>query len=227
MTKKFYSGQGLIEYALLLVLLGVISLTTLKLSGVNISTVYSKISTALGGEPSAFVDDTFDSLSGWKAIFGPNNWKIVNGTLTTTSSGDQRLMETSNVPSDYVINTTAQLVSGSGYGVMFRLTQSGSNFGGYCFQLDPGYGNKFVLRKYSSNGSEISTPIAVANPPAGFDFYASHNVSVSVVGNTYTAYVDGVKVMTASDSTYTSGGAGVRTWSTSSLKMDDFSVAAP
>ncbi|MHC1740806.1 MAG: family 16 glycoside hydrolase [Anaerolineaceae bacterium] len=220
-------GQGIIEYVILLILIGVISAAALKLAGVNIGTAFTKISTAITGKTKTFLDDPFNNLTGWESIFGPNNWKITNGFLTTTSAGDQRIMEAANLPNDYVINTTAQLLNGGGYGVMFRLTQSGNTYGGYSFQLDSGYGNKFVLRKYATNGAEISTPIAVAKPPAGFDFNASHKVSIAVVGNTYTISVDGVKVMTASDNTYSSGGAGLRTWWTSKVKVDDFSVTAP
>jgi len=220
-------GQGLVEYVLILFLLGVISVSSLKVAGVNVQSTYDKVYQALGGKSGDYLDENFNDLTGWKAIFGPNNWKIVDGYLTTTSSGDQRIMESTNLPSDYVINTSAQLLNGGGYGVMFRLTQSGNKFGGYSFQLDSGYGNKFVLRKYTSNGSEVKTPIAVANPPAGFDFNAPHNVTVKVVGNNFTMLVDGTQVMTASDSTYTSGGAGLRTWWTSQVKVDNFNVTAP
>ena len=223
----FKKGQGVIEYVLLLLLLAVITTSTLKLTGVNLSDTFTRISTAISGKSKVLFNDQFNDLSGWNSIFGPNSWKVVNGYLTNTSVGDERIMAYGDLPNDYVINTTAQLVSGNGYGVMFRLTQMGSNYGGYSFQIDPGYGNKFVLRKYSTNGTEISTPIAVSNPPAGFNFNAFHQVSVSVVGSTYTMYVDGVKVMTATDSTYTSGGAGLRTWSTSQIKVDNFSATVP
>lgn len=217
-------GQGIIEYVLLLLLLAVITTSSLKLAGVNLSNVFMRISGAISGKSKVLLDDQFNDLSGWNSIFGPNSWKVVSGYLTNTSVGDERIMAYGSLPNDYVINTTAQLVSGNGYGVMFRLTPMGSNYGGYSFQIDPGYGNKFVLRKYSTNGTEISTPIAVTNPLAGFDFNAFHRVNVSVIGSTYTMYVDGVKVMTATDSTYTSGGAGLRTWSTSQVKVDNFSA---
>jgi hypothetical protein len=223
-TKK---GQGFIEYLIIVFFLSSIVISAMKFSGVNLGYVYDQVVQALGGGPVTYFKDDFNNLSGWNAIFGPNNWKIVDGKLTTTSSGDQWIMETTSLPADYVINTTAKLVSGGGYGVMFRLTPEGNSYGGYSFQLDSGIGNKFVLRKYVSNGAEVSTPIATANLPTGFDINTSHQVSISVIGSTYTAYVDGVKVMTATDSTYSSGGAGLRTWWTSQVQVDSFSVTAP
>lgn len=228
MDKNSKNGQGLIEYLLIIVLITMVGFLSLKISGVNTSGVFDKISSSLFGEQSkTIISDAFDNLNNWKSIFGSNNWKIVDGRLVSTGGGDKRIMLNSDLPDDYVVSAKGILVKGDGYGVMFRLTPQGNNYGGYCFQLDPGYGNKFVLRKYASNGAEISKPIAVANPPAGFDFKAPHDVQVKVVGNTYTAYIDGVEVMTATDSTYSSGGTGLRTWDSSSIAVDSFTVSNP
>jgi hypothetical protein len=220
-------GQGFLEYLLLTFLLGIISVSAIKITGVDVGAIFSKVSDTLSNKSNVVFSDTFSDLSNWKSILGPNRWSAVDGNLVTMSAGDQRIMETSALPDDYVITTTAQLLSGGGYGIMFRLTPSGNSYAGYAFQLDEGYGNKFVLRKYSTNGTEISIPIAVASPPAGFDFYAPHQITLSVVGNTYTAYLDGTKVMTATDDSYTSGSAGLRTWWSNQVKISDFSVSAP
>lgn len=222
-----HPGQGLIEYLLISVLVIMVGLVAVRLAGFNISGLFSALVGGEEAESSIIFSDDFTSLANWKSIYGPNNWKITDGWLTTKSSGDQRLMAQTNLPADYVINATAQLLSGDGYGIMFRLTQSGANYGGYSFQIDPKYGNKFILRKYAANGTEISKPIAIANPPAGFNFNAVHDVQVSVIGSTYTMSIDGVQVMTASDSTYLSGGVGIRSWATSQVKVDNFSTSAP
>lgn len=224
---NYRRGQGFVEYILLVLLLGIISASALKITGVDVGDLFTSVTNTLSNKSNTVFADTFSDLSNWKSIFGPNRWSVLDGNLVTTSAGDQRIMETSNLPNDYVITTTAQLLSGGGYGIMFRLTPSGSSYAGYSFQLDEGYGNKFVLRKYSANGTEISTPIAVSNPPAGFDFYAPHKVTLSVVGNTYTAYIDGTQVMTATDNSYTSGGAGLRTWWSNQVSVSDFSVSTP
>jgi len=167
---NYRRGQGFVEYILLVLLLGIISASALKITGVDVGDLFTSVANTLSNKSNTVFADTFSDLSNWKSIFGPNRWSVLDGNLVTTSAGDQRIMETSNLPNDYVITTTAQLLSGGGYGIMFRLTPSGSSYAGYSFQLDEGYGNKFVLRKYSANGTEISTPIAVSNPPAGFDF---------------------------------------------------------
>ena len=220
-------GQGFIEYVLIIVLVALSVIMALKLTGVSISDLYQRVVSGFGEESKTILSERFDNLDNWKQIFGSDKWAIKDGWLVSSKGGDKRIMATSDLPDDYVITTTAQLVDGKGFGIMFRLTPEGNNYGGYSFQIDPGYGNKLVLRKFVKNGVEISKPLAVANPPPGFDFYAEHEVKVSVIGNTFIAYIDGVQVMSAVDDTYPSGGAGLRSWSASNLKVDDFVVSIP
>jgi hypothetical protein len=226
---KKETGQGFIEYVLIVLMVVTISILALKLSGVEVNDLFASLSDGLfgGGRSKLIVEDSFDDLGNWTPIFGGKVWRSVDGKLVNTGGGDKRVMLTTELPDDYVVSANGVLLKGDGYGVMFRLTPQGNNYGGYCFQLDPGYGNKFVLRKYVTNGAEVSKPIAVANPPAGFNFNASHDIQIEVVGNTYTAYIDGVQVMTATDNTYTSGGAGLRSWDFSSISVDNFSVSNP
>jgi hypothetical protein len=95
---------------------------------------------------------------------------------------------------------------------------------GYSFQYDPGYyPGSFIFRKWV-NGREIATPFAVSKAP-GFDWYsAPRDVRVVVKGDTFTAYVDGQPVLTAQDSTYTSGGTGLRTWDSTQVCFDQFGL---
>lgn len=82
---------------------------------------------------------------------------------------------------------------------------------GYCFQFDPGLGNKFVVRKVV-NGKE-SSPIAIASMPPGFGVYGTpHGITINAEGSHITVLVDGVKVLDFVDSTLASGGAGLRSW---------------
>jgi hypothetical protein len=225
--QSFINGQGFIEYILIIVLVGLSVIMALRLTGVSVSDLYQRIVAGFGEDSKTILSENFHNLNNWKQIFGADKWAIKDGWLVSSKGGDKRIMMISDLPNDYVITTTAQLLDGKGFGIMFRLTPDGNNYGGYSFQLDPGYGNKLVLRKFVQNGVEVSKPIAVANPPAGFDFYAEHEVKVSVIGNTFTAYIDGVKVMTAIDDTYPSGGAGLRSWSASNMKADDFTISEP
>jgi len=95
---------------------------------------------------------------------------------------------------------------------------------GYVFQYDPGYyPGAFIIRKWV-NGRELSAPIAVAKAP-GYDWYSSpRDIEVVVEGDTFTAYVDGVEVLTATDSTYATGGSGLRNWDSTKVCFDQFGM---
>ena len=124
---------------------------------------------------------------------------------------------------DYTVTLTANMEQGDGYGVYFRTT-NGDSPEGYIFQMDPGYGDGAFLMRRWNDGSEES-PFAVAWADPSFDWYGmDRNIQVEVSGDTFNAYVDGVLVLTGSDSTYASGGIGMRTWSDTKVSFDDITV---
>jgi Flp pilus assembly pilin Flp len=228
------AGQSMVEYGLILALVVVVVVVILNLFGVSLVKVYCLIETGLkgpnGGACSmAYLLDTFDNLDNWQAIFGSlGDWDTSSGQLCTDGSGDRRLMSDVSLPDDYRVTMNSVLLnSGPGLALMFRLSPSGSNYSGYSFQVDPGYGNKFIFRRYDINGTELVTPIAAANPPAGFQWNVPHKVEVLVSGDTFTAYIDDSPVLTATDSTYSSGGVGVRAWGGTNACFDDLSVTPP
>jgi type II secretion system protein G len=132
----------------------------------------------------------FDNMSGLTPLIG--TWKIVDGQLVAPTSGG-RLAFGDNGWTDVQIDVSATLDSGPGYGVYFR-SDGKAAITGYCFQYDPGLGNKFVVRKVV-DGRE-SAPIASVSMPAGFTIYGTpHDVSISAVGDHIVAKVDGTVVL--------------------------------
>jgi hypothetical protein len=51
-----------------------------------------------------------------------------------------------------------------------------------------------------------------------------HDFDISVKGDTYTVFMDGKQILSAKDSTYTTGGSGLRSWDSTSACMGDFSI---
>ncbi|MCX6363474.1 MAG: DUF1080 domain-containing protein [Actinobacteria bacterium] len=136
-------------------------------------------------------------------------WKIVNGVLVPPTSGG-RLAFGDTGWTDVQLDVNATLNSGPGYGVYFR-SDGQAAITGYCFQFDPGLGNKFVVRKVNA-GAETG-PIATASMPAGFSIYGTaHAITISAVGSHIVCKVDGVTVLDFNDSTFASGSAGLRGW---------------
>ena len=151
----------------------------------------------------------FSSMNGLNPLMG--GWSVVNGKLVPTSSGENRLGFGSTSWTDVQIDVSATLDSGRGYGLYFR-DNGKAAISGYCFQFDPGWsGGSFIVRKVV-NGAE-SAPIASAPMPAGFKVYGvAHALTVVAVGPHIVCKVDGVTVLDFLDSTFTSGGAGLRSW---------------
>ncbi len=179
-------------------------------------------------EQKVYVYDDFQDLSQWVSIYGKNDWKIEGGWLVADSRGDQRLMNTAKLPDDYTVTVNqVQLIDGNGFGIMFRLNPNGNSYAGYAFQVDPGYGYKLLFRRFDKNGTELGKPLVTGNAPAAFGWNTPHKISVSVKGDTFKAYIDDSLVLTAKDGTYTSGGAGLRTWDSAKVKFDGFYVTPP
>ena len=157
----------------------------------------------------------FAAVAASQPIVGAK-WSVVGGKLVPPASGGSILFGDQSW-TDAQVETTATLASGSGYGVYFRATGT-TKISGYVFQYDPGVGNKFVVRKVV-NGTE-SAPIAIGAMPAGFPIYGvAHDVSVSAIGTHIVCTVDGTSVLDFSDSTFSSGGTGLRSWGGASVSF--------
>jgi type II secretion system protein G len=157
---------------------------------------------------SVLFNTDFDDLDGLTSLQG--KWAIVNGQLVPTGNGENRLAFGSPTWGDVELNVNATLKSGRGFGVYYR-SDGKASISGYCFQYDPGLGNKLVVRKVSK-GSE-SAPIASFSMPPGFSIYgAAHDIVIKVVGDKHVISVDGKQVLSFADATYKSGSAGLRSW---------------
>ena len=164
----------------------------------------------------------FAAVAAGRPIVGAA-WSVSGGSLVPPASGGSVLFGDA-AGTDVQVNTTATLTSGSGYGVYFRATGT-TAISGYVFQYDPGVGNKFIVRKVV-NGVE-SAPLAMAAMPSGFPVYgAAHDVSVTAVGTHIVCTVDGAKVLDFNDSTFTSGGIGLRAWGSSAASFSAVASAA-
>ncbi len=164
----------------------------------------------------------FASMDGLTPLVG--KWTLVDGQLVApvnksgTSTGGSLVFGDTGW-TDVQLAVTATLSSGPGLGIFFRSDgkpSAGSTTGvnsGYSFQIDPGAGNRFIVRKWV-NGAETA-PIATAPMSAAFlatMYTQPHDIRISAVGTHIMCFVDGVKVLDFNDSTYASGAAGLRAW---------------
>jgi Flp pilus assembly pilin Flp len=229
MEEKRNAGQGMIEYAMVLILVAIAVLLAIQLMGGSVSNLYCRMISLFNNQSCAqtYCQDSYSNLSGSQMYQGV--WNVSTGKLCSPTGGGvifNKCSMSATTPSDYTVAlNNASLTAGNGYGIYFRMTNTGSGVSGYAFQYDPG-ANGFVIRKWV-NGAEIFTPsLAQVSAPAGYNWYGSpHTLSVKVVGNTFTGYLDGVAILTAVDSTYTSGGTGIRTWDSTALCVQGLTVS--
>lgn len=220
-------GQGLVEIVLILALVATVTMLSLAATGVSLQDVYCRAVHAFrpnvqcGSEGPAFSED-FTDISDWYKSWG--DCKEKNGEMCCNRWGG--IFNSEFTGEDYTINLgKANLARGNGYGVWFR-AQDYNRPEGYIFQYDPGYGGgAFLFRKWV-DGHELR-PFAVQRM-RGFDWHGDdHTVQIEVNDNTFTAYVNGEAVLTASDDTYTEGGVGLRTWDRTQACFDDLSITIP
>ncbi|GAB4521798.1 MAG: hypothetical protein Fur0018_02710 [Anaerolineales bacterium] len=251
------TGQGLIEYALIIAIVIVGLLVVLRLTGVNLRDAYCQAARSLGVQacsPTKKIacQDTFDSsapgsgeegnkdgkdkgdddhkdgkgaIPGWDTSKG--KWSLQDGKMCG-GPGEGRIYNACSQAlsaSDYTVSlNSAVLDKGNGYGIYFRTSEGKYGINGYTFQYDPGYGRgAFIFRKWV-NGHELR-PFAVAPADNNFSWHDTpHDIQLVLQGNTFTAYVDGQPVVTGTDDSYATGGAGLRTWDGSNLCVDDFTI---
>lgn len=164
----------------------------------------------------------FDDMKGMAIIMGGGTIENGNLVLDHKKYWQNRVAFGDNNWKDYEITVNATLKKGNGYGVYYR-SDGKRNITGYIFQYDPGLGNKFVVRKVI-NGREKS-PFQIAKMPKNFPVHnQSHEVNISVKGDSFTIKVDGEVIFNFNDTTFSSGSAGFRTWSKSYVQFHSVQV---
>ena len=230
MQKTRGTGQSITEYAIILALVVLVVILVLSVTGVSVQKVFCSVLRGLGGSgagcSSTYCQDNFNDMANWSDKTG---WTVRNGQLCNVQNNPytpnvNSCSQARDLPSDYEVTVDfANLTSGAGYGIFFR-TQTTSPLNGYIFQYDPGLGNAFLFRKWV-NGAELAPMQPVYYPPSSFVWLnAPHKIKISAQGSLLRAYVDGLLVLSVTDSTYTSGGTGLRSWDSTSVCFDSFAI---
>jgi len=239
--KNSCKAQGLVEYALLLLLVAVVTGLGLSAAGVSIPEVYNQVITGFqgGGENGAGGEQPAclplaQAGEDWTAFYD----KFWRGGITPEGLGYQVCPLCGGlVPgftgSDYQIDLSGVQVGNvrptwNGYGVAFRSEYGKQGLNGYTFEIERVNKNAPVQIYFSKwvNGKQIKPPLSVQNLPADFDWNTPPDISVKAEGDTFTAYVGGKPVLQASDQTFTEGGAGVISNYGTQLSFSDFQVGA-
>ena len=144
-----------------------------------------------------FADDfNTGALTGWTP--GSGTWTNPGSTMQGVYASDTAWSMKSASGSNVIYEGKVNLLSGSAVGLVFRSSANGAS--SYAAILDTVQG--FKISRYSPHTILVSYPMTVQT---------NHWYTIRVVasGSTLEAYLDGVKRLTATDTTYTGGQLGV------------------
>ena len=180
-------------------------------------------------------------LASWLGISGAGSFTFdADGAIRVGGSGErQAIAEMDPMGTGRIELLGTRMGAGNGWGVVVHgVTDDRGRMTGYVFQMDPGYaGGRFVLRHRGPGGE--TRPLAVTEPPDGFDWRASHDVVVEVDGQRLVATVDGVSAMDVADLAAAAdrvgsrferteaGAVGLRLWHSTDLAVAAVQVQRP
>lgn len=163
---------------------------------------------------------TFSSLDGLDVLAG--FWSAtVDGLAPSTKVSKNLLAFGDDSWDDVRLDVSTTLRSRGSYGVFCR-SDGESKTNGYTFVYDPSSGRRgeFMVEKYVK-GKVVNT-LASSAMPKGFEAYGSeHKVSITVVGDRHAITLDDEQVLGFTDDSFSSGMAGLGTWSRADATFHD------
>ncbi len=179
--------------------------------------------TATGPVSVAFSDDFEDGNAvGWTATTG--TWSVVQDsgsyTYAQTSTSEGRTGAGLSTWNNYAVTARVKVDNFNGANRVYLCAryQDGNNF--YCASLYNSSGGTVEIRKKVSG----STSNLASKTNFGLTAGTWYTVKLEVNGSTINMYVNGTKVLTATDSALTTGGIGLITYKVTA-KYDDVVVA--
>jgi len=230
-------GQGIVEYALIMVLISLVTIGGMSAAGVSIRDVYQDVVDAFNGSGTTqalrnFYTNTFDeNMDGWNEAkwgwyFG-GRWRAQDGKLKSDRFAATFLDDLEQ--DDYTVTASGVSFDNAKKtwqgGLLYFRTDPDARTG-YVFEIEKrnnGHDAEIYFRKWS-NGYQLDPPLASAPIPAGYDFENPTDIQVQVSGDTFTAFMDGEEVLQTSDSTYSSGTVGLASNWGSRMEVDDISI---
>lgn len=233
LTRLPLRGQGLVEYALLLLLIGTAVVLGVSLTGVSLTDVYND---ALDDFRLGYSSEACAPLAqageGWQALKD----KFWMGGITGADGAYEVCplcggLLPNNFGSDYSVALNGVGVKNvrstwNGYGIAFRSSFDKNGLNGYMFEIEQVNKNQPVTAYFSKwvNGKQIRPPLSSLNLSSSFDWGNPPDFRIDSQGDSFTAYLDGAPVLSAKDSTYTDGSVGVISNQGTQLTFEDLFV---
>ena len=247
-NKEFTRYKLILGVALLMVIVGVVSLGARQSQGVRVppGAIVKSPNASVGMQKpqpipaapalpaestqAAFLDNFSTNLDGWQTVqTEAATWGARDGRLQQWGDATGEPVDVPSVLAarnitvgDGKIEAHIFPTGGSPVGLVFR----GSDAGYYRLDLNPNLPDqtaKVVLRKVTSTGeAKIAETPATAWP--GYAYSTWQLVSISMAGSNIVVSVDGTQVLTANDSSFNTGWAGVWAFANSSAQFDNVRI---
>ncbi len=229
-------GQGMVEYALILVLFVGSILLSLSVFGISVQHAFCLAVEGLGNTSACGCSFSFSDpgeLDDWAAqekyadqFYVEDGKGCIDGKNRGTASF-MNSCATDYGNDDFVLSLkdlnseeAYQSNKNNGYDVWFRAEDDRN---GYHFTYTSKYDRIRFWKRV--NGKWVLLSQAKASDA---DWQGNnYDLDIKVVGDTFTAYKDGVPVLQANDAGFQEGAVGLRTKADSITCIDDFSVGRP
>jgi hypothetical protein len=166
----------------------------------------SLLTTTPSPTPTLPFTENFANLNAWTIVDG--TWTLISGGVqgTGSASSEALMYSGSSAWTDYQINAVVTVPAGQFAGIVFRYIDSNN----YYWAGIGDWGNRYGISKVVGGVySEIIGSGTSSSNGAG-----TYTLEVVAQGSTITLYINGVPVLTTTDSTFSFGAIGLRTFGT-------------
>ena len=229
-NNKKESGQGLIEYASIAMMVGLAVILILNLTGANVQEVFCRVSRGLGGSNCrcSFNFEDGSDLSDWEGEHS-EDFIIENGEACIVGNGKNARTFLNSCAAEFgtddfkltVSDITIDSGAGNdneGFDIWFR-AQDDQN--GYHFTYNSKTNVIRFWKRVDGKWIQLATKKVSSE-------WATQEIDFEIVveGDNFTALKDGEVVLQASDSTFQEGKVGLRNKPSSKTCIGDLSVDA-
>jgi transcriptional regulator with XRE-family HTH domain len=158
-----------------------------------------------------------------------------DGTLALRRADARWALTNLAAGGDAIIETSFDLRTGSGFGIMFRASVTNDRISGYSFDMDPVAGGGGYLVRLWDGSRQHWRPLAHAAVTDPACLFGHHVVRITLVGDQLSVQIDGdpvLEVPALSRATLDVGRepcrgdrVGIQAWATTEVTVDTFRVA--
>ncbi|MDO8647203.1 MAG: LamG-like jellyroll fold domain-containing protein, partial [Candidatus Diapherotrites archaeon] len=163
--------------------------------------------TPVGGVFDDFSDGQYTSNPAWTVVTG--TWTVLGSSFLQSDITAGSVIMTGNTSmTDYVVDVNASRTAAgnANWGIILRSSSTANFNNSYLVWID-GSANLNFWREVSGSGTQVGSSVAIVA-----DWTKPHNLKVIATGSVFKVYFDDALKGTFTDTTYSTGAVGVRSY---------------